>query len=416
MAYSQIMKQPPPTEALTILLAPVVIDRALKVIADGFVAVRGDRTICTGGCKRLSIPKGARVIRLENSILLPGLVNAHCHLDYTLMKGAVPASGGFSRWIPRMVEIKRSWSDADYLKSIQLGMRQCVDSGTTTIANITCVPHLVSSLDLVNAPRIWWFVELLDLGRTVKPDEGRWMTWIKPRFERQHFSLSPHALYTVTPALWKKALAFCDRRNLPWTAHLGESRDEWKMFQDASGPLFELVKKAGRDMSDCGGVTPLTRGLQLGARGRAPAILAHMNCLSESDLRLLKRRRARLSIAHCPRSHAFFRHPPFQLNELRAAGVNLALGTDSLASNRDLNLFSEMRKVKQNLPRLPSRAVVAMATQNGALALGQARNWPRWADWIAVDRGRGDPFKAIIQFAESPKFVMVAGSVVKKLI
>jgi cytosine/adenosine deaminase-related metal-dependent hydrolase len=149
---------------------------------------------------------------------------------------------------------------------------------------------------------------------------------------------------------------------------------------------------------------------------RAPAILAHMNCLSDEDLRLLESNRGHFSVAHCPRSHAFFHHPPFRLNDLHAAGVNLALGTDSLASNRDLNMFSEMRKMRRTFPRVPARGIVEMATVNGATALGEGENWPRWADWIAVPRSRPNSFDSIIQFAESPKFVMVAGSIVKKMI
>lgn len=423
------------SENLILLLAPVVIDRRLKVIPHGFVAICGERTLGTGAQSRLSIPKNAKVIPLKNRILMPGLVNAHCHLDYTLMKGGVPAAGGFTEWVSRIVEKKRSWSDADYKTSIQRGMLQCLESGTTTIANITCVPHLISSLNLKDTPGIWWFVELLDLGRAGQSTAGEWKKNLAARSAHRRLSLSPHAPYSVTPGLFQKAVTFCDNHRLPWTTHVAESRDEWDMFHNASGPLFDWVRNIGSDMSNCGNKTPFQRLLEScrAARpprrpvtpntpspahrkmhSRAPAILAHMNCLSDQDLRSLKTHRGHFSIAHCPRSHAFFHHPPFRLNDLRALGVNLCLGTDSLASNRNMNMFSEMRKLAQKFPKIPAKSVVQMATENGAIALGERENWPHWADWIAIPHRGADPFKSIIAFADSPSFVMVAGRIVKK--
>lgn len=391
----------------TVLTAPVLVDRQLNVIQDGCVVIQGERTMASGRRGSISIPGGAQVIELKDSLLMPGLVNAHCHLDYTAMKGAVPAAGGFAPWVTRIVEKKRTWSDANYRESIQAGIAESLKYGTTLIANITCVPHLVSSLDLEGAPRIWWFVEQLDLGRPLPAEP--WEPYLTPRFPRQQFSLSPHAPYSVTPELFKRAISFCDRHALPWTAHVAESKDEWEMFHDATGPLFELVKKTGRDMSDCGNTTPFARVLELNGSARANALLAHMNCISDEDLARLGLNRERFSIAHCPRSHDYFRHPPFRLNELRKAGVNLALGTDSLASNSDLSMFSEMRKMSASFPDLSPQAIVAMATRNGAQALGEGQNWAHWADWIAIPDMGGEPFKTIIQFADSPKFVMVGG-------
>ena len=172
-------------------------------------------------------------------------------------------------------------------------------------------------------------------------------------------------------------------------------------------------KRSG-DMSDCGDTTPFQRLLKLARSSGAPALLAHMNGLSNEDLKRLRAGRRHFSIAHCPRSHAFFRHPPFRFNDLRAIGVNLCLGTDSLASNQNLNMFSEMRKLGKKFPGVPARTVLQMATRNGAIALGERENWPHWADWIAIPNHGPDPFKTIIAFADSPNFVMVSGRVVKK--
>jgi cytosine/adenosine deaminase-related metal-dependent hydrolase len=422
------MKEKQLLEKTVILQAPVVIDRALNVIEDGSVAVCGGRTLAAGPRKEMSAPKKAEVIRLKDAILMPGLVNAHCHLDYTLMKGKVPAKGGFAEWIGRMIEAKKNWNDTDYKRSIQEGMTEAVSYGTTLLANITCVPHLISSLHLERAPRIWWFAEELDIGpstalRTSRPanqdnfarnnHDGHWDDYLKPRFALQRMSLSPHAPYSVTPDHFSRVVHFCDRHALPWTAHAAESREEWEMFHDAKGALFDLCRGASRDMSDCGGTTPFQRVLgmaQAKSDAQAPALLAHMNCLSEEDLRLLRKYRGHFSVAHCPRSHAFFGHPPFRLSDMRSAGVHVALGTDSLASNSSLSMFSEMRKMRQVFPDAQPRAIVQMATLEGAQALGEGENWPIWADWIAIPGGK-EPLSTIIEFADRPIFVMVAGNI-----
>ncbi len=100
-------------------------------------------------------------------------------------------------------------------------------------------------------------------------------------------------------------------------------------------------------------------------------IVTHLNELRAEDFELL-RRAPRFHVAHCPRSHAYFDHAPFALEKLRALGFNIALGTDSLASNPDLSLFAEMRHLQKQKPALSALEILAMATLNGAAALGQA--------------------------------------------
>jgi cytosine/adenosine deaminase-related metal-dependent hydrolase len=394
-----------------LLEAPVLIDRELNVIEDGCVLIEGDRTAASGPRRQVSARQGAKTIRLKDSILLPGLVNAHCHLDYTAMKDKVPAGGSFAEWVGRMIASKRGWNDSDYRSSIEAGMAEALAYGTTLIANITCVPHLVSSLRLDRAPRIWWFAEELDIGRPPNQDTGHWEEYLKSRFPLQRFSLSPHAPYSVTPEHFARAVHFCHRHGLPWTSHVAESQGEWDMFAHARGPLFELCRTAGRDMADCGGATPFGRVLAWSSGSSAPGLLAHMNCLSKDDFARLGAERARFSVVHCPRSHRFFRHPKFRLKDFWRVGVALALGTDSLASNSSLSMFSEMRTMHEAFPELAPRDILQMATMGGAHALGQS-DWTNWADWIAIQGpALANPLEALIKFADRPKFVMVAGKI-----
>ena len=140
-----------------------------------------------------------------------------------------------------------------------------------------------------------------------------------------------------------------------------------------------------------------------------------MNELDAGDFELL-RRTPKFSIAHCPRSHTFFRHAAFALERLRTLGFNICLGTDSLASNSDLSLFAEMRELLRKNSGVSPRDVLEMATVNGAEALGR-RNVlgviqpGACADLIALpDDGAGDSaFDRIVAFEGTVPWIMLSG-------
>jgi cytosine/adenosine deaminase-related metal-dependent hydrolase len=162
-------------------------------------------------------------------------------------------------------------------------------------------------------------------------------------------------------------------------------------------------------MSDCGHQTPLARFLSHTDAHARPWLIAHLNELSESDFKLLAQARPNFSIVHCPRSHRYFRHTPFPFARLRALGFNVCLGTDSLASNEDLNLFAEMRRFQETFPDIAPDEVLAMTTRNGAEAMGRSNELGKLAkhyfpDMIAVpfSGSRENLMETIIGFEGEP--------------
>jgi cytosine/adenosine deaminase-related metal-dependent hydrolase len=189
------------------------------------------------------------------------------------------------------------------------------------------------------------------------------------------------------------------------------------MFFERSGPLFDLLKKIGRSMDDCGGITPL-RYLLRGPLIGPETILVHANRLDGEDLQWLSRPEwARLSIVHCPKSHRFLHHPRFPLETLWERGINLALGTDSLASNDSLNLFSEMRTVRRNYPSLRAEDVLRMATVNPARALGAGHELGRIAPGYLADaiglpcpaEMLDSPYDLVLEHRSSVPWMLVNG-------
>jgi aminodeoxyfutalosine deaminase len=191
------------------------------------------------------------------------------------------------------------------------------------------------------------------------------------------------------------------------------------MYQHGRGPLFDWLRSQ-RDMSDCGRGSPIRYLAQRGFLGEN-LLAIHANYLAPGDTELLAR--AAVSVIHCPRSHAYFQHQQFPYSTLSGQGVNVCLGTDSLASVTssrgsliDLNLFSEMQALALAVPAIAPRTILEMATVRGARALGLAGEVGELmpgalADMIAIPfQGRSeDAYEAALHCPGSVLCSMIEG-------
>jgi len=208
-----------------------------------------------------------------------------------------------------------------------------------------------------------------------------------------------------------------------------------QMFRGGKGPLYEFLKEIGRDMTDCGRTTPLEaflRAVSIRALRDADSepvtnppespemtpswIVAHLNELTESDFDLLGKTPQKFSIVHCPRSHAYFGHSDFQFDRLRELGLNICLGTDSLASNDNLSLFAEMRKFQERFHFEPQK-VLEMVTINPARALKQRDQLGKirqgfMANIIALPFTKSPHiFETILNFVGKVPWIMLHGRI-----
>jgi len=356
---------------------------------------------------------GQEIIDLGEQVLLPGLINAHCHLDYTCLRGKIPRQKSFTDWIRVINAEKSKLSPRDYIASINEGFTEAKQFGTTTIANLTAFPELIRQLPGPTI-RTWWFAELIDVRSPNRTNELVNSAIESLKFA-QNYGLAPHALFTASEKLYQR----CEQtgNDVLLTTHLAESREEMEMFRDGSGPLYEFMENIGRDMGDCGHETPL--GLFVGAPdGRALPkrwIIAHLNELTESDFELLEKVKTKFHVVHSPRSHDYFGHSPFQSERLRRLGFNICLGTDSLASNESLSLFAEMRAFQRSDPEISPEKIFEMVTVNPASALRQQNTLGRIrpgfrADLIAVPCREGrDLFGEIAAFDGEVDWITVNG-------
>ena len=400
--------------------ARVVVTMDGAPIKNGAVAVSGDRIVDVGKFPEVSARySGQEIIDLGEQVLLPGLINAHCHLDYTCLRGKIPRQKSFTDWIRAINTEKSGLSPQDYIASINEGFAEAKQFGTTTIANLTAFPELIRQLP---APpiRTWWFAELIDVRSPNRTNELVDSAIESLRFA-QNYGLAPHALFTASKNLYQR----CEEagKDVLLTTHLAESREEMEMFRDGSGPLYKFMENIGRDMGDCGHETPLERFFKVrdsstalhSARNDNDWLVAHLNELTESDFELLEKVKRKFHVVHSPRSHDYFGHSRFQSERLRRLGFNICLGTDSLASNESLSLFAEMRAFQRSEPEISPEKIFEMVTVNPASALRQQNTLGRIrlgfrADLIAIPWREGrDLFGEIVAFDGEVDWTMVNG-------
>jgi aminodeoxyfutalosine deaminase len=391
-----------------ILRARVVLPVSSPAIEDGAIITANGRIEAVGRWLDLKRAHSGAMRDLGEVVVLPGLVNAHCHLDYTDMGGVLPRPRTFPDWIKGLVSLKASWGFSEYAASWLRGARMLLESGVTTVADIEAVPELLPDVWQASPLRIVTFLELINVrswhsaGTLVRELEERALQLGTERKDGRHVvGLSPHAPYTTSPELVKLSAASARKHGWPLTTHLAESREEFDMFTRGAGTMHEWLAPQRGDAA-LARSSPVRYVAAAGLLG-PDLIAAHVNYLAEGDARLLAANK--VSVVHCPRCHDYMRHEPFPLEELSAQGVNICLGTDSLASVKrerreplTLSLFAEMRSLAAREPGLSAEAILRMATLNGAQALGRKSEMGQLAqggrpDLIAVPYA-GSPAQA----------------------
>jgi cytosine/adenosine deaminase-related metal-dependent hydrolase len=374
-----------------LLRARIVLPVSRPPIEDGAVAVAGQRIQTVGRWADLAAHFSSRTVDLGECVLLPGLINAHCHLDYTDLAGKIPPPRNFTDWIKGIVALKAAWSLDEFRRSWRRGATLLVRTGTTTVADVEAVPELLPDAWHATPLRVISFRELICLKDSAQAKEQFTAavnhTTALPGSDGR-VGLSPHAPYTTSAELLRLAAALARQRGWLLTTHVAESEPELQMFLYRQGPMYDWLKHQ-RDMSDCGLGSPVQHLDRCGYL--AENLLAvHANYLWRDDALVLGRRK--VSVAHCPRSHDYFRHLRFPYEVLAAAGVNVCLGTDSLASLRplpnqplELNMFAELGQFATAVPNAAPVAILRLATVNAAAALGQKGNLGELAPQALAD-------------------------------
>ena len=388
--------QPSTPKTQLLLRARLVMPISQPPIVNGGVAVRGEQIIAVGNWREISSGFDGQVHDLGDVLLLPGLVNAHCHLDYTHMAGQFPPPRVFTDWIKLITSTKAEWGYSEFAESWLAGAKMLLGTGTTTVGDIETIPELLPEVWEATPLRVLSFLEMTGVKSRRKPQAILQATVDRINelpTGRCRLGLSPHAPYSTVPELLRLSARQARRSRWPISIHVAESAQEFEMFTRRQGEMFEWLRRNERNMSDCGIGSPV-RHLEVCGALQRNLLAIHANYLADGDVALLARRK--VTVVHCPRSHSYFRHSPFPFARLRHAGVNICLGTDSLASvyqrrreKVELNLFEEMREFAACHPDETPADILKMVTLHPARALGLQRRvggiFPNaFADLIAL--------------------------------
>lgn len=340
-------------------------------LSDGWIAVTGDRITAVGAGH--DAPAAARVDDLGDAIVLPGLVNAHTHLELSWLRGRVPPGPDFLTWVGALMGVRRAMERAGDPATdgpARAAIAEMRASGTVAvgdIANALITPPLLAEAGL---PAVV-FHELLgfrvtDGGQMVGEALGRHAELTSPGVR---LTLAPHAPFSVSAALFmaiRDAVAVMPR---PLTSvHLAESPAEVTLLTTGGGPWRDRLVALGawRDDWRAPGVTPGDYLCDLGVIGRHTLVVHGVQL---SDVELARIAATGATLVTCPRSNVWVGVGEPPIARFLASGVRLAIGTDSLASVPDLNLFEELAALRRLAPDAPARVLLAAATCGGARAL-----------------------------------------------
>jgi cytosine/adenosine deaminase-related metal-dependent hydrolase len=349
-------------------------------LAGGALLVRDGIIAETGTLTALRSTHGAEVIDFPGSVLLPGFINAHTHLELThfpswrLRASISEHPRRFTDWIIQLIKIARGLTADDYPPSVQEGIQMCLESGTTAVGEIVTNPaHAELYYRSHLAGRLYFellgqepghFRSRLAAALSAATENGEAQTLLSQ-------GLSPHAPYTIGHDYFSAIRDTATAHALPLAIHLSESRSESDFIFDGSGdfatdfyPFVSWERFLG-ESHRCSSTELLDRHGLL-----TPSTLAiHCVHVSFADARIIRERGT--YIALCPRSNELLDVGRAPVALFKKLGIPLALGTDSLSSNNSLSLWDELRFALETFPNdLTEQDVFRMVTAGGAAALG----------------------------------------------
>jgi len=438
---------------MTLLTARYVAPVVGPPLENGAVLIRAGRVIAVD---RRSALSAESVIDYGDAVISPGFVNAHTHLELSHLAGKLPPSGDLADWLGRLVDaLAQEQSEpqasacaaspgqlaprgitpaaqeeatseqnrspqadegagraaegfttkpesAGVAESVLDGIRQSISAGVTLIGDITREPAVVRPMLAASNLRSVSFGEVIAIGtrRGLLAERLNAAASTEHVCQRMRVGISPHAPYTLEP----DGLTACANRaqdaGLPICIHLAETRDEEVFTLCREGLLAEHLKRLGVWDTEiaAAGARPVELADRCGLL-TARTVAAHANYVTDAEIELLALRGT--SVAYCPRTHAAFGHEPHPYRAMIEAGVNVCIGTDSLASNPSLSVLDELRFLWRRGDGLDADALLRLGTLNGASALG-------WSDSAGAIAPGMPADLAVVPIEPGPKRLGIA--------
>jgi len=310
-------------------------------------------------------------IEILNGIISPGFVNAHCHIELSHLKNKIPEKTGLVDFVFKVVS-ERHFEEKEIIDSIANAENEMWQNGIIAVGDI-CNNSLSASQKTKQNLQYYNFIETTGWLPAIAKSRFEKSKVIYDEFVRNNFkaSIVPHAPYSVSENLWKEMMPYFKGKTI--SIHNQESPEEDLFFLEAKGDFTKMYKMMNIDNSFYKARKIRSVGSYFEKLSSAASvILVHNTFTKQEDLDFInqtKNKKQLISFCLCPNANLYIENtlPPVYL--FIKNDVNIILGTDSLASNHQLNILEEIKTIAKNYPEIKTETFLKWATMNGAQAL-----------------------------------------------
>jgi 5-methylthioadenosine/S-adenosylhomocysteine deaminase len=386
-----------------------------EILVNGGIAVDGNRIAAIGSRGRIRRSSGERIVNLGETLLLPGFVNMHTHLEEEVLRGiGREHQETFTSWLTKRSARLRGFAPNAVISRVRLAIRESLANGITSVVDTTRtdIPPLVLRDEPI---RSWPVFEVAPADESA---EKKVVAELERRMARTRPGgrpgIAPYALFSLAPKAHKKVIEAAKAQRYLWATHMAESSEELQAFSERAGDLFFSITRKREWHYDHSRHGPMHTAIT-GNLIPNHAICYHCNYVSGQELSLLAAKH--VTVVVCPQYTEMQGHKPFPLDVALNRRINICLGTESSTSTRPLNLFDELYAIRRAYPHLQARQLIDWVTRNPARALGCSDclgtlEEGKLADMIGVrfsHEPRGDLLEEMLESEPEVVFVMVDG-------
>jgi cytosine/adenosine deaminase-related metal-dependent hydrolase len=384
-------------------------------IKDGALVLDGERIVAVSEAASLRARFPELTFVHERAVLLPGLINAHTHLELSALRGHTRSGAGFGPWVRGMIAKRRELSPEANIEAIDEAVSELLRAGTAAVGEVT---NSLASVEALGAAPLLGVVfhEIFGMRRETAEVMQKLAREQRAALAKLPDNLAyvpaPHTLFTLHPDKVREIVAEARSTGQRTSLHLSEHPAERAFLRDGTGPFAEFLAEIKADPADWSppALAPVDYAQALGVL--APDVLAvHLTATSKEELAKVAASGA--PVVLCPRSNLFIELKLPPLYDMLEVGIRPALGTDSLASNTTLDVLAEASALRDRFAQVSPRECIAMATWYGALALGLSQRVGALAEGLSpgvlafdLDQDVADPAAYVLRSPPRPRRVL----------
>jgi len=361
---------------ISIHLARWVVPVTRPVIENAGVAISKGRIIAVESAKDLlrKFSEASEITYHEDALIMPCLVNVHCHLELSFASGRIPAGLGFSGWLKKLMSLrheKMKSGDASIKMAASKALEELFSRGVCAIGDVGSSEVGIDAVSGMNKRHAMWSISFREIihpfaHEVSLPDPAD----VSSARDRRRPAWCPHSVYTCSRQALKAIKKWCSRKDMPFSIHCSESPEEMEFVKTGRGPIAGILEERGRNIRAFFSAAPSPVRLLEEAGVLDPAtVCVHCVHVDQKDINILSEKGCHICL--CPGSNQYIGSGKAPVEQIFAsASRRVCLGTDSLASNESLSIFGEMKKIMESARGISPELVLNAGTINGARALG----------------------------------------------